>query len=104
MDNERAMSLFTSKCGIPVQYKKMFGGIGIFSDKIMFALIYDGEVFLKSDEKLASKFVENSVQFQPPFGRQAKMPYWKVSEKFMKDSIFPLYASRALKYAIKTKK
>ena len=104
MDNEKALSIFTRKCGIPVHYKKMFGGIGVFNNKVMFALIYDGEVYLKSNKELVKKFVEKSYQFQPPFGRRAKMPYWNVTEEFMNNSNFPKYASMALQYAIETKK
>ena len=53
----------------PVTSRKMFGGIGIFSDKVMFALIYDGVLYLKSTPEIAKKYSEDTIQFEPPFRR-----------------------------------
>lgn len=104
MDNDEAFKVFQMHCGFPVQSRKMFGGLGVFRDKVMFALIYDGVVYLKSNEELAGEYVEGSFQFEPPFGRQAKMPYWNVPVDFMKNTRFPEYAGKALEFARATKK
>jgi TfoX/Sxy family transcriptional regulator of competence genes len=57
----------------------MFGGVGIFSEKIMCSLIYDGVLFFRSIEETASCYSSDSVQFQHP-SRSSKMPYWSVSD------------------------
>jgi DNA transformation protein len=64
--------------------RKMFGGIGIFSEKVMFALIYNEQLFFRSTQKIAHKYSNESIQFQYP-PRNSKMPYWSVSDKIMKD-------------------
>jgi DNA transformation protein len=64
--------------------RKMFGGIGIFSKKNMFSLIYDGVLYFRSNEDIASNYSTDSVQFQHP-SRDSKMPYWSVPEQVLND-------------------
>jgi TfoX/Sxy family transcriptional regulator of competence genes len=66
--------------------RKMFGGIGIFSEKIMFSLIYDGVLYFRSTEETASKYSKDSFQFQHP-SRDSKMPYWSVPEQVLSDEV-----------------
>jgi DNA transformation protein len=40
----------------PVTSKKMFGGIGIFLDGLMFGLIAGNELYLKTDEENSNEF------------------------------------------------
>jgi hypothetical protein len=42
----------------PVSARRMFGGVGLFSDGVMFGLIDDGTIFLKTDEALRSELHE----------------------------------------------
>jgi TfoX/Sxy family transcriptional regulator of competence genes len=51
----------------------MFGGIGIFSEKIMFSLIYDGILYFRSTEEIASGYSSESEQYQHP-SRRARSP------------------------------
>jgi DNA transformation protein len=71
--------------GLNVESKKMFGGIGIFSEKIMFSLIYDGILYFRSTEDIASSYSVNSNQFQHP-SRSSKMPYWSVPDEVINDT------------------
>ena len=64
------------------QSRKMFGGIGIFSEQIMFSMIYDGVLYLRSTEDIATLFSYDSVQFQHP-SSGSKMPYWSVPEEII---------------------
>ena len=40
----------------PVVVRRMFGGAGIFADGTMFALVHDGVIYLKADERNAPDF------------------------------------------------
>jgi DNA transformation protein len=40
----------------PVVVRRMFGGAGIFADDTMFALVHDGVIYLKADERNAPDF------------------------------------------------
>ncbi len=48
----------------PVTIKRMFGGAGIWSAGLMFALVFDGAIFLKVDE--------TSI---PDFAREGSKPF-----------------------------
>lgn len=72
----------------PVTSKKMFGGIGIFLDGLMFGLIAGNELYLKTDE-------ENSNEFDAlgllPFvyskqGKELKMSYIQALAEMMENS------------------
>lgn len=83
----------------------MFGGIGVFSDRVMFALIYDGVLYFKSTLELAKTYTEDTIQFEPPFRRTIKMPYWSVHENILEDNkLLTEWAGKALEYAKITKK
>ncbi len=71
--------------GLDVQSRKMFGGVGIYSEKIMFSLIYDGVLYFRSTEEIASGYSADSVQFQHP-SRSTKMPYWSVPDQVINDN------------------
>ena len=66
-----------------VSFRKMFGGIGIFRQGIMFALVADDTLYFKADEI-------SSIDFQAegcgPFIYDGKhkphiMPYWRLPER-----------------------
>jgi len=48
----------------PVTVKRMFGGAGLWSDGLMFGLVFDGAIFLKVDA--------NSI---PDFEREGSRPF-----------------------------
>lgn len=90
-------------CGLSARSKKMFGGIGVFSDDVMFALIHGGVIYMKSTGEMAAEYVDGGYQFEPPFRMGMKMPYWNVPEDIKKDKLNE-WASKALEYAKDTKK
>lgn len=47
----------------PVHPRRMFGGVGLFRDKRMFALIFDGVLYLKCNDETAPAF--EAVQATP---------------------------------------
>jgi TfoX/Sxy family transcriptional regulator of competence genes len=77
----------------------MFGGIGIFSEKIMFSMIHNGILYFRSTEDIAALYAQDSVQFQHP-SRSSKMPYWSVTDEVFNDkSKFSDWADNAFQLA-----
>ncbi len=63
-----------------VTAKRMFGGYGIYKEKIIFALIADNELYFKVDATNRNDYkLHNSTQliFESK-GKKLAMPYWKV--------------------------
>jgi DNA transformation protein len=83
-DDELFSRVKTFFDGLNVESRKMFGGIGIFSEKIMFSLIYDGILYFRSTEDIAIGYSVHSNQFQHP-SRSSKMPYWSVPDEVIND-------------------
>ena len=83
-DDEIISLLKSSLRDLEIQSRKMFGGIGIFSEKIMFALIYDDILYFRSTREIASSYSNDSTQFQHP-SRTSKMPYWSVPQEIIND-------------------
>ena len=98
-DDELFSRVRTLLDGLNVESKKMFGGIGIFSEKIMFSLIYDGILYFRSTEDIASSYSVYSIQFRHP-SRSSKMPYWSVPDQVINyNSKFSDWADNAFQLA-----
>jgi DNA transformation protein len=72
----------------PVVVRKMFGGLGIYADGTMFALAYDGLVYLKADRDNAAAFErEGQEQFTytAKNGKRAVMSYWGLPDRLYDD-------------------
>jgi len=68
--------------------RKMFGGYGLYGDGLMFALVFDGRLYLKVDHLNKSDFVAASCE---PFVYQGQdkpieMSYWTVPEAALESS------------------
>lgn len=66
-----------------VSFRKMFGGMGIFREGIMFALVADDVLYLKADESTTARFQAEGCG---PFVYDGKdkphlMPYWRLPER-----------------------
>ena len=91
----------------PVTIRRMFGGAGIYSDGQMFALLFDGAIFLKVDDTSVPDFEREGSQ---PFvyiraksahrvGR-ASLSYWRLPERLYDDpDELAVWAHRALAIA-----
>jgi DNA transformation protein and related proteins len=95
----------------PVTVKRMFGGAGIWSDGLMFALVFDGAIFLKVDdttipdfEREGSRpFVYTRAKSQGRVGR-ASLSYWRLPERLYDDTEeLAVWAGRALAIAQRKK-
>lgn len=70
-----------------VSFRKMFGGVGIFRDGVMFALIADDTLYMKADESTRDRFEAEGCG---PFvyegkGRSVSMGYWRLPERLYDD-------------------
>jgi DNA transformation protein len=105
-DSEHIQELFASFG--PVTVRRMFGGAGIYSEGVMFALSYDGLVYLKADEGTAPSFErEGSVPFMftSKDGKRATMSYWRLPDRLYDDSDeLANWAKAALAVARRTQK
>ncbi len=90
MDPEFIRELFSQFR--PVIVKRMFGGAGIWSEGLMFGLVFDGAIYLKVDETSIPDFEREGSQ---PFvytraksrGRvgRASLSYWRLPERLYDD-------------------
>ncbi len=87
MDSERIIELF-APFG-PVGVRRMFGGQGIYAKGTMFALAYDGVVYLKADDATMAAFEREG---QGPFtysakgGKRTITSYWRLPERLYDDA------------------
>ncbi|MGB6542739.1 MAG: TfoX/Sxy family protein [Xanthobacteraceae bacterium] len=91
----------------PVTMKRMFGGAGLWSDGLMFGLVFDGAIFLKVDETSIPDFErEGSRPFvytrakSPGRVGRASLSYWRLPERLYDDpDELAVWAGRALAIA-----
>src|SRR5258708_14389321 len=74
----------------PVAVKRMFGGIGIYAEGLMFGLVFDDVIYLRVNETSIPGFErEGSVPFVYPFastmwGRPSRH-FWRLPERLYND-------------------
>jgi DNA transformation protein and related proteins len=109
MDSEFVRDLF-ARFGT-VSVRRMFGGAGIWSDGLMFALEFDGVVYLRVDEASLADFErEGSKPFVYPraktpgkIGRPSRS-FWRLPERLYDDpDELAVWANRALAIAQRKK-
>jgi DNA transformation protein len=71
----------------PVTSRRMFGGHGIYHEGLMFALVADDELYLKTDDHSAAAFSERGLE---PFtyvknGKAMQMSYRRAPEEIFDD-------------------
>src|SRR5574343_1959760 len=73
---------------LPVSAKRMFGGHGIYHAGVMFALIADGQLYLKVDDQSRADFVAAGLA---PFeyeakGRRVSLSYYRAPDAMLDDT------------------
>jgi len=95
----------------PVTIKRMFGGAGLYADGLMFALVFDGAIYLKVDDTSipdferegSSPFTYTRAKGQGRIGR-ASLSYWRLPERLYDDpDELAVWAGRALAIAERKK-
>jgi DNA transformation protein len=88
----------------PVYAKAMFGGHGIYLDGLMFALIADSVLYLKTDTETVDVFKHKGLEAFTYIkkGKECKMSYYQAPEESLEDSEqMNTWASRAYEVALK---
>jgi DNA transformation protein len=85
MDADEVADIFASFG--PVKCRRMFGGLGIYADGVMFALSGFGEIYLKTDDALAARLEgEGSKPFSyEGKGRMISLGYWSIPDRRLDD-------------------
>lgn len=87
------------------QYKKMFGGIGFFRDKIFFAGIMNGVFRLKVDETNKPDYDAYGIGPWKIESRNMTMPYYEVPEEIVSDKVkLAEWTEKAFEVALRAKK
>jgi DNA transformation protein len=69
-----------------IRARPMFGGVGIYSGEIFFALIADDTVYLKVDESTRADFEGRGMEPFRPFGDDGgTMKYYQLPEDLLED-------------------
>lgn len=90
---------------LPVRTRPMFGGLGIWSGELFFALADDGTLYVKGDAE-TWKVLEDagSRRFRPFGGDGPSMDYWDVPADVLEDpGQLSEWVERALGAAVRGK-
>lgn len=72
----------------PVRIRRMFGGAGIYAGDVMFGLIDDDTIYLKTDEALKAELAAEGstgwVYSRAP-GKWEETSYWRLPESALDD-------------------
>jgi DNA transformation protein len=85
MDPNHIVELFAAFG--PVSVRRMFGGVGVYAEGTMFALVFDGLVYLKADEATSAAFQREGAG---PFtygakGERVVTSYWRLPDRLYDD-------------------
>jgi DNA transformation protein len=90
-----------------VTIKRMFGGLGVFRDGIMFAMSVEDTLYLRCEGERVAEFEAAGcapVVFRSHTGRDMPMPYWRAPERlFDEPDAFRDWAERAFADAWRAK-
>lgn len=88
----------------PVRAKRMFGGHGIFHDGLMFALIADNTLYLKTDANNENDYKDKGLEAftYKKNGKDINMSYYQAPEEALESSDeMNSWATRAYKTAVR---
>jgi len=85
--------------------RRMFGGVGIFRDGLMFALIGHGELYFKVDDGNRKDFEDAGMApFRPYPDKDEIMPYYRVPADIVEDrEALKVWANKAYDVALRKK-
>jgi DNA transformation protein len=90
---------------VPVIGKFMFGGVGIYSDGLFFALIAEDRLYFKVDETNRPDFEHFSMEPFRPFGEDSAMGYHELPADVLEDSNrLPLWIKKSIAIAAGAKR
>ena len=66
----------------------MFGGHGLYLEGTIFALVFDGALFLKADEETKGSFERRGlgpITYEGRKGQAIALPYWEAPAELLED-------------------
>ena len=89
-----------------VHPKKMFGGVGLFFQGLMFSLIADDTLYLKVDDSNRSDFERDGcMPFKPFVHKKMTMSYYNVPVEVLENrDVLAEWAKKAFHVAMRGKK
>jgi DNA transformation protein len=72
----------------PLRVKRMFGGAGVYSADMFFAIVADDALYLKVDDRARSEYESRGLRpftYQMKNGRTATMSYYPVPPEVLDD-------------------
>ena len=92
----------------PIALRRMFGGMGVFRDGLMFALIVDDVLYLKASEEGRAVFEAEGLKpfsYATKKGEHTLTSYWRAPERCLDDpDDMTIWARRAFEVALKAKR
>ena len=84
-----------------IRTRKMFGGVGVYSGDLFFALLDDDTLYFKVDDETRPDFEAIGMGPFRPFGEDGEtMQYYEVSADLIEDSdALAVWAERAISVA-----
>ncbi|MCW5946511.1 MAG: TfoX/Sxy family protein [Fimbriimonadales bacterium] len=90
---------------VPIRTKAMFGGVGIYSGDLFFALIAEDKLFFKVDDTNRPDFEQAGMEPFYPYGSPTPMHYWEVPNGVFNDSKqLKLWVEKAIAVAARKKR
>lgn len=89
-----------------IRARSMFGGVGIYSDALFFALMDDDTLYFKVDDTNRPDYVAVSMGPFRPFGPDGEvMQYYQVPEELLEDvETLELWVGKAVEVARRRKR
>ncbi len=91
-----------------IRIRRMFGGAGVYADDVFFAILDDGQLYLKADTETQPLFEAEGLaqfSFMKKDGTVEKMRYFAAPEEVFEDAgILREWTSLALDAALRAKK
>lgn len=85
----------------PIEHKRMFGGVGVYSQQRFFAILHNNALYFKVDDTNRADYErEGMTPFRPFADRPMTMQYYEVPAAVLEDeSRLRLWVQRALSAA-----
>lgn len=89
------------RCVAGLRAKNMFGGVGIYSGDLFFALIADDTLYFEVDDVTRPDFVALGLKPFQPYGEGGEvMQYYQIAEELLEDAeALRTWADRAVAVA-----
>jgi DNA transformation protein len=72
----------------PVEARRMFSGYGLYLEGTIFALVFDGGLYLKADAETKGEFEKRGcgpITYEGHKGQEIALPYWETPKAVLKD-------------------